>query len=51
MVIESEGWIEGGDRKLPTPKEKAEETVVENMLEAVMRVPPEPTQEITELMF
>ena len=47
----SEGWLEGGERKLLTPKANAEETVVWKRLLAVMRVLLEPTQEMPVLVF
>lgn len=47
----SEGWLEGGERKLLTPKAKLLLTVVWNRLLTVMSVLLEPTQEIPVLTF
>jgi hypothetical protein len=51
MVIKSEGWLEGGDKKLSTPKAKAALMSPWKMLLTVIRVPDEPTQVMPVLMF
>ena len=51
MVMRSEGWLEGGDRKLRTRKAKAEVRVDWKMLLTVIREFEDPTQEMPVLMF
>lgn len=52
MVIESEGWLEGGDRKFLTPKEKAEDMPpLPNRLVTVISVFEEPVQVILLFKF
>ena len=51
MVIRSEGWFEGGERKELTPIAKEELTLVWNMLLIVIRVFDDPTQDIPVFVF
>jgi hypothetical protein len=51
MVIWSEGWFEGGERKLLTLIAKAVDVVAGKMLLIVMRVFDDPTQEIPVFVF
>ena len=50
-MIESEGWLDGGDRKLVIPKAKAAETVPVKIFVTSMRTLDAPAQENPLLKF